>query len=470
MVFHCQESASGTLVVPATHNDLPVVEIHYGAFSGCRDLTSIHLPESVLLIGNNAFSDCVSLVEVKLPDQLKKIGSSAFHGCAALVELNLPMQLEEIGSGAFNNCASLTKLTIASPNVVVGHQVLAGSGVEELDISAENPVLQASAFAYSNNLKRVTIGSGVRRLPPFAFESCFNLTNLVMREGLQSIGADCLANSTALTAVTIPSTVTAIEDRAFWRSGIQSIRFLGPANIGNESFSFCKRLKVVRLGEGCRTVGAKAFFSSGVVKASFPSSCVFIGTDAFSNWEATNPRQEFLFHGNAPRIGLTPFGNPHPNSKIYYLPGSKGFQKRTFGWVPVFLAAPKAVLYDQFGRKISVEAGLLRIPPAWVGAAPVQRRVTLANEGNYKMWVRSARITGANSRDFAVMGRFPQTLDPGESASVVIRFRPRAWGPRAAQLEIVHTGLYDWDKLMAIPISANGRRAVAAVINHNQGR
>ena len=44
------------IVIPATYNGLPVTSIGSGAFSGCRSLTSVTIPDSVTSIGEYAFA------------------------------------------------------------------------------------------------------------------------------------------------------------------------------------------------------------------------------------------------------------------------------------------------------------------------------------------------------------------------------------------------------------------------------
>ena len=58
-----------------------VTTIEYGAFAGCRSLTSITIPDSVMAIGIRAFSDCPSLTGVTIGKSVSEIGKEAFMGC-----------------------------------------------------------------------------------------------------------------------------------------------------------------------------------------------------------------------------------------------------------------------------------------------------------------------------------------------------------------------------------------------------
>lgn len=63
--------------------------IHDDAFSGCRELTSVTLPDSIEGIGFGAFMNC-KITSITLPKSLKAIGMHAFGGCDELSEINIP--------------------------------------------------------------------------------------------------------------------------------------------------------------------------------------------------------------------------------------------------------------------------------------------------------------------------------------------------------------------------------------------
>merc|ERR1740136_495405 len=63
--------------------------IGYGAFSGCRSLTSIVIPYSITTIGFGAFFGCNSLTSIVIPD-LRTISPSAFEGCTELTTIHAP--------------------------------------------------------------------------------------------------------------------------------------------------------------------------------------------------------------------------------------------------------------------------------------------------------------------------------------------------------------------------------------------
>ena len=93
-------------------NNAKIVAVDGNTFSGCNELLSVSLPESVAIIGQWAFSDCRKLSSLNLPDKITSIGDGAFKDCWALKELTLPSSLTEIGRWAFAGCNGLSEIVI----------------------------------------------------------------------------------------------------------------------------------------------------------------------------------------------------------------------------------------------------------------------------------------------------------------------------------------------------------------------
>ena len=83
MVFYDYSSLS-SLVIPDS-----VIIIGFGAFEGCSSLRSLVIPDSVTSIGDYAFSDSFSLESLVIPDSVTSIGNEAFRGC------NFPNDLKQ---------------------------------------------------------------------------------------------------------------------------------------------------------------------------------------------------------------------------------------------------------------------------------------------------------------------------------------------------------------------------------------
>ena len=101
------------IIIPYTYKGLPVTSIGSRLFSGCINLTSVTIPNSVTSIGNNAFWNCTSLTSVTIGDSVTSIGSNAFHGCTSLTSIVIPSSVTSIDSYAFEDCTALTIYCVA---------------------------------------------------------------------------------------------------------------------------------------------------------------------------------------------------------------------------------------------------------------------------------------------------------------------------------------------------------------------
>jgi hypothetical protein len=59
------------------------------AFSPCKLLTSVDIPESVKSIGENAFSECALLTNVTISSGVISIGLYAFRDCTLLTSISV---------------------------------------------------------------------------------------------------------------------------------------------------------------------------------------------------------------------------------------------------------------------------------------------------------------------------------------------------------------------------------------------
>ncbi|MCD8365866.1 MAG: leucine-rich repeat domain-containing protein, partial [Clostridiales bacterium] len=76
------------------------------------------------------------------------------------------------------------------------------------------PVVEIGEEAFSENgllLTKIEVPFSVRRIGRGAFKMCLNLTELVLHDGLESIGAEALY-LTPLTELLLPDTVREIEE------------------------------------------------------------------------------------------------------------------------------------------------------------------------------------------------------------------------------------------------------------------
>ena len=96
--FHGSGSVAGEL------NLSNVTLIGHNAFNNCKGITSVTLPNSLIIIEQYAFSDCSGLASVTIPSSVTSIGGYAFRGCSGLTSVIIPNNVTKISDGAFSSC------------------------------------------------------------------------------------------------------------------------------------------------------------------------------------------------------------------------------------------------------------------------------------------------------------------------------------------------------------------------------
>ena len=254
------------IVIPAS-----ITEIGSNAFSGCKNIQSATMPTSAssaipkislktvifnggTSIKNSAFSYCSSLTSIEIPASVTSIGDSAFRGCSSLTSIEIPASVTSIGFNAFYECSSLTSVNITD---------IAKWCAISFDASA-NPLSCANNLYLNGELvTELVIPEGVTSIGDWAFYNCSSLTSIEIPASVTSIGYAAFSGCSSLTSIEIPASVTSIGDYAFSRcSSLTSITFAENSqltSIGNSAFSRCSSLTSIELPASVTSIGAYAF-------------------------------------------------------------------------------------------------------------------------------------------------------------------------------------------------------------------
>ena len=201
----------------------------YDGYEGMTEVLEIPSEingRTVVGIGDSFLTMDASIREVILPDTLTYLGQSAFNSCSALTTLRIPAGVTSIGNFAFTNDNALVNFTCdpANPSYTVEGGVLYDKD--------KTTVLAVPAAAQ----------------------------------------------------VTLPETVTAVDDYAFyWNQNLTRLSLPDSViRIGEGAFGECSNLTQLRLSEHLTEIDPFAFRScSGLSQLILPESVTSIGTNAF---------------------------------------------------------------------------------------------------------------------------------------------------------------------------------------------
>ena len=242
-----------------------VTSIGKRAFAFCSGLTSVTIGSGVTSIGDYAFYDCSSLISVTIPNSATaSIGIYAFLSCSALTSVTIGNGVTSIGMGAFQSCSALTSVTIGNGVTSIGSFAFSGcSGLTavyitdiaawcgiDFDSSDSNPLYHAHDLYLNGELVTdLVIPDGVTSIGDVAFCNCSSLTSVTIPDSVTSIGNSAFSGCSGLISVTIPDSVTSIEIYAF--SGCSSLTSVtipdSVTSIGSSAFEGCSSLESITL-------------------------------------------------------------------------------------------------------------------------------------------------------------------------------------------------------------------------------
>lgn len=251
-----------------------VEEIGGSAFKNCKKLNSLQLPEGLLKVGYEVFEGCESLAILRLPDTVETLGKNVFSGMSSLQSIVLPPSLLSIGTTPFYDCPKLKKVALPSP-LADRHRILAktGSDMAALVPYREDDYCCEDGIVYSQDYstlyfapvdfggdRKVEIARPVKTIGINAFY-CSDIEEVVLPEGLVTIGVGAFSFSRLTGMLNIPE---------------------GVEVIGAEAYFGCGRLTGVTFPETLREIGDKCFTNSGALVTRLPMSLESVGHDALS--------------------------------------------------------------------------------------------------------------------------------------------------------------------------------------------
>ena len=210
--------------------------------------------------------------------------------------------------------------TINGVNVEhIGDKAFAGQQLTGLSFEAPSSLKTIGSNAFFNNpsLKGdVIIPEGVTSIGNSAFEGCSSINSVTIPDGVTSIGNSAFKKCSSITSMTIPKGVTSIWDNVFEQcSSLTSITIpKGVTSIGNSAFKHCILLRSVSIPSGVTSIGGDAFYNCiSLTSITIPDGVTSIGNGVFEQCKSLT---SITIPESVTRIGGAAFSGCHALTSI----------------------------------------------------------------------------------------------------------------------------------------------------------
>ena len=222
------------------------------------------------------------------------------------------------------------------------------------------------AFCFCRSLTSVTIPNSVTSIGNYAFENCSGLTSITIPNSVTSIGDYAFENCTSLTSVTIPNSVTSIGNYAF--SDCTSLTSVTIPNsvtsIGISAFDNCSGLTSITIPNSVTSIGNCAFeLCKSLTSITIPNSVTSIGNWAFYGCSGLT---SITFNGSElPKFGADVFLKVKSSIPVYVPANSREAYKEVLGGfgltnIKAFISLTDDEPYTKDSRSYAVDVSYTR--------------------------------------------------------------------------------------------------------------
>lgn len=179
--------------IEAIKTGVSIVDIGQSAFCNCKklkyaDLSTSNHPH----IAMNCFMGCSSLYGIQIGSRVQRIHESAFKDCVGLKNIELPESTDTIARTAFYNCKSL-KSVDSNVTTINDSAFKSCINLEQFNFSKVISI-GAQAFRYTK-FNKLRLPGNITTIGVKAFSDIPELTEVILEDGIESLGTYCFAKS-----------------------------------------------------------------------------------------------------------------------------------------------------------------------------------------------------------------------------------------------------------------------------------
>ena len=197
----------------------------------------------ITTLPRGAFSHCKNLKSIKLPNNLQQIDEVSFEGCVSLEEIDIPNSVIEIGDGAFEDCYKLKKVKLSNNLKILGNYAFALTEIRNIVLPNSLESLGESAFFYSS-LEAITLPNGLKEVSPYVFSFAVNLKKVIIPSSVTKIEEKSFVECCNLKEIHIPNSVTHIAKDAFWDTDIRPRDYENPLVLVGSKDSYVNKYAI----------------------------------------------------------------------------------------------------------------------------------------------------------------------------------------------------------------------------------
>lgn len=266
-----------TVILPSEISSWPVTKIGEDALKDHTTITSVTIPASVTEIGSNAFAGCTNLTSVNYEGDWSNLtiqsGNPAVQDAANAPLFDFDFTLDNTAAIVTNYKYKGTAADVTIPSRYQGKPVTA---------------IGHAAF-FNSAVTSVTIPDSVTSIDDNAFGFCSQLTNISIPNSVTYIGFSAFAHCTSLKSITLPSSLSFISGSLF--SGCSQLTTIhipdSVPSIQSYAFYHCRNLETIRIPVSVTLIETDAF-------AGCPSSMTVTYSGSKTRWDKIAGKDQLL--------------------------------------------------------------------------------------------------------------------------------------------------------------------------------